>query len=47
MRRAGLDFELFRYPGVGHYFTDATLTDYDATAHALAEERVLAFLARL
>ena len=47
MRRAGLGFELFRYPGAGHYFTDATLPDYDAAAHALAEERVLAFLARL
>ena len=47
MRRAGLAFQLFRYPGAGHYFTDATLPDYDAAAHALAEERVLAFLARL
>jgi dienelactone hydrolase len=46
MRAAGLDFELFRYPGAGHYFTDATLPDHDAAAAARAEERVLAFLAR-
>jgi dienelactone hydrolase len=47
MRAAGLGFELFRYPGAGHYFTDATLSDHDAAAAALTEERALAFLARL
>jgi len=47
MRAAGLDFEFHRYPGAGHYFTDATLPDHDAAAAALAEERVLAFLAAL
>jgi dienelactone hydrolase len=47
MRAAGLGFELYRYPGAGHYFTDATLPDHDPGAAALATERVLAFLARL
>jgi dienelactone hydrolase len=47
MRAAGLDFELHRYPGAGHYFTDASLPDHDRAAAAQAEERVLAFLARL
>jgi dienelactone hydrolase len=47
MRAAGLGFELYRYPGAGHYFTDATLPDHDPAAAALATERVLAFLARL
>jgi dienelactone hydrolase len=47
MRAAGLAFELHRYPGAGHYFTDATLPDHDPAAAALAEKRVLAFLARL
>jgi dienelactone hydrolase len=44
-RQAGLAFELYRYPGAGHYFTDATLPDYDAAAAALCAERALAFLA--
>jgi dienelactone hydrolase len=43
-RKAGLAFELFRYPGAGHYFTDATWPDHDAAAAALAAQRVLAFL---
>jgi dienelactone hydrolase len=47
MRAAGLDFELHRYPGAGHYFTDATLPDHQAAAAALAQERALAFLARV
>jgi dienelactone hydrolase len=47
MRAAGLAFELHRYPGAGHYFTDAMLPDYDAAAAALAEERVHAFLSRI
>jgi dienelactone hydrolase len=47
MRAAALGFELFRYPGAGHYSTDATLPDHDAAAAALAAERVLGFLARL
>ena len=36
-----------RYPGAGHYFTDATLPDHHAAAAALAQKRVLAFLAGL
>ena len=38
-RRAGVAFELFRYPGAGHYFTDASLPDHDASAARLATER--------
>jgi dienelactone hydrolase len=45
MRAAGLAFALHRYPGAGHYFTDASLPDHDPAAAALAAERVLAFLA--
>lgn len=47
MRASGVAFELWRYPDVGHYFTDATLPDHDAAATALATERVLQLLARL
>ena len=39
MRAAGLDFELFRYPGAGHFSTDPTLPDHDAAAAALAAQR--------
>ena len=38
--------EVFRYPGVGHYFTDRTLADYDAAAAELLLGRALAFLGR-
>jgi dienelactone hydrolase len=47
MRAAGLAFELHRYPGAGHYFTDPALPDYHAAAAAACTERALAFLARL
>ena len=40
-------FELFRYRGAGHYFTDAALPDHDAAAARLAEERAIGFLAGL
>lgn len=40
-------FEAFRYPGAGHYFTDATLADHDAAAAELALDRTLAFLAQV
>lgn len=36
--------ELFLYPGDGHLFADSSVPDYDASAAALLEERVLAFL---
>jgi dienelactone hydrolase len=45
MRMSGADFQLHRYPGVGHYFTDATLPDYEASAAELALRRSVAFLA--
>lgn len=47
MRRAGVAFDLHRYPDAGHYFTDATLPDFDAAAADLAASRVLGLLARL
>jgi dienelactone hydrolase len=46
-RRLPIDLEVFRYPGAGHYFTDTTLSDFDAAAAALALERAIAFLDRL
>ena len=46
-RRAGVAFELFRYPGAGHYFTDASLPDHDASAARLATDRALGLLAGL
>jgi dienelactone hydrolase len=45
--RAGLAADAFRYPGAGHYFTDAALPDYDAAAADLVWKRALAFLERL
>ena len=39
------DAELFLYPGDQHYFADSSLPSYDATATALALQRVQAFLA--
>jgi dienelactone hydrolase len=43
-KQVGLAAELFRYPGVGHFYTDATSPDYDAKAAALTWERALTFL---
>lgn len=37
--------ELFLYPGDRHLFADSSLPDYDESAAALLEQRVLAFLA--
>jgi dienelactone hydrolase len=39
--------ELHRYDGVGHYFLDPDLADYDADAAALCLSRVKDFLRRL
>ena len=36
--------ELFLYPGSAHLFADSSLSDYDAGAAALLEERTLAFV---
>lgn len=45
MDRLGAHYEIFRYEGGGHLFTDADLPDYDGAAAELAWERSLAFLA--
>jgi dienelactone hydrolase len=39
------DAELFLYPGDQHYFADSSLPSYRASAAALLQQRVLAFLA--
>lgn len=39
--------ELQRYPGVGHYFLDRTLPDYDADAAELALGRSRDFLGKV
>jgi dienelactone hydrolase len=39
--------EVFTYPGVGHFFTDSSLAEYDAAAAALAWERSVGFLEKL
>jgi dienelactone hydrolase len=41
---AGAAFEVFRYPGVGHLWTDPGLADHDAPAEALAGRRCAEFL---
>lgn len=45
MAAAGAAMEVFRYPGVGHLFTDQGTADYDVAAATLAWERSLGFLA--
>ena len=45
MARAGADVELFTYPGVGHFFTDDGVADYDRAATELTWQRSLRFLA--
>lgn len=42
----GIGLELHRYDGVGHYFLDRSLPDYDAAAAALCLDRCRAFLRR-
>ena len=39
--------EVHRYDGVGHYFLDRSLPDYDAAAAALCLQRCRAFLGRI
>lgn len=43
---AGIDLEVFRYPGVGHFYTDRALPDHDPAAAELTWRRVLGFLAQ-
>ncbi|MFD9541929.1 dienelactone hydrolase family protein [Streptomyces sp. NPDC060022] len=40
----GVDLEIFRYPGVGHFYTDHELFDHDPVAAELTWRRVLDFL---
>jgi dienelactone hydrolase len=39
--------EFYTYPRVGHFFSDASLSEYDAAAAALAWEHSVGFLERL
>ncbi|WP_406079937.1 dienelactone hydrolase family protein [Micromonospora sp. NBC_00858] len=45
MTDAGTDLTVFRYPGVGHLFTDPDVAEYAPDADAATWPRVLAFLA--
>jgi dienelactone hydrolase len=45
-RRTGADLEIFRYPGVGHFYTDHELPDHSPAAAELTWNRVLNFLNR-
>ena len=45
--RAGAQAEVFRYPGVGHFYTAEDSIDYNEAAAALTWQRSLAFLAEL
>ncbi|MEW1842864.1 dienelactone hydrolase family protein [Nonomuraea angiospora] len=47
MRRARAEVEVFRYPGVGHLFTDPDLPDYNAQAAERAWAVALDFVADL
>jgi dienelactone hydrolase len=44
--RSGADAEVFRYPGIGHFYTDADGPDHDEPAAALTWQRVSEFLRR-
>jgi dienelactone hydrolase len=44
MTGAGAAFEVYRYPGVGHLWTDAGTGDFDGPAADLAWERCAEFL---
>jgi dienelactone hydrolase len=44
MTEADAAFEVFRYPGVGHLWTDPDLSDHDAPATALTWQRCAEFL---
>jgi len=47
MADAQAETEVFRYPGVGHLFTDPSIDDFDPEAAALLWNRATAFLAPL
>lgn len=41
---AGVAAEVFTYPGVGHFYTDASQPEHDARATDLTWTRILDFL---
>nr|WP_240468000.1 dienelactone hydrolase family protein [Streptomyces dangxiongensis] len=43
-RKRGVDLEVFRYPGVGHFHTEPALPDHDPATTELTWRRVLDFL---
>ncbi|MBZ9767438.1 dienelactone hydrolase family protein [Mesorhizobium sp. CA6] len=43
-KRCHVRAEIFTYPGIGHFYTDQALPDYDASAAELTWLRVQAFL---
>lgn len=43
-REANVALEVFRYPGVGHFYTDGDFPDHDPAAAELTWRRVLDFL---
>jgi dienelactone hydrolase len=43
-KQVGIEAQLFTYPGVGHFYTDPALPDYDAKAATETWDRALAFL---
>ncbi|MEV4065044.1 dienelactone hydrolase family protein [Nonomuraea dietziae] len=43
----GVDLRVFTYPGVGHFYTDASLPDHDRAAADLTWRRSLDFLRHL
>lgn len=45
--KAGVCADVFTYPGVGHFYTDRTLADYNWTASEQTWERVLLFLSAI
>jgi dienelactone hydrolase len=45
--RLGISAEIFKYPGIGHLYTDATLPDYDAEAAERTWNRIIDFLGAL
>lgn len=46
MTGLGVDFEVFRYEGGGHLYTDADLADYHGASAELTYQRCLEFLAQ-
>ena len=44
--RSGADAEVFRYPGIGHFYTDADGPDHDEPAASLTWQRALDFVRR-